>query len=220
MKRIYAVENWFYQAYNGEEITDAEWVERAEDNGMIWSSPQMFAFDLNDGEIRKGEWLLRVIDLEGTYEESNDKFDRPVLLVPTEMTYRGMDELTIADLASNQGTIYDDFDMFVRMFNDNSCDCHRHMQMFIGSMTLGLMEEILDILKKKEDDGKVTIRLTKSQVEDIINLIIGETARTRVIEDAVADYPVKRSLAQYRERLLDTMNDIHSQLPNDYDDIF
>lgn len=215
MKRIYAVENWFYQAYNGEELTDAEWVERAEDNGKIWSNPQMFAFDLNDGEICKGEWLLRIIDLEGTNEESNDQYDRPVFFVPTEMAYRGMKLVNIADIATTQGEVYDDFADFVVAFNNQTTPHKYEMQMFIGSMTLGLMNELLDILNEEEDDGKVTIRLTQSQVEDIINLIVGETARTRVIEDAVADYPVKRSLAQYRERLLDTMNDIHAQLPNE-----
>ena len=212
MKRIYGVDEKFILDYNGEEITDAEWVERAEEMGKIWSTPMTFAFDQNDGEICQGLWQIRIIDLEGTYEESNDCYDRPVFFVPNEMTYRGMKEVNIADLATTQGEVYDDFADFVVAFNNQTIPKKYEMQMFIGSMTLGLMEELLDILN---DDGKVAIRLTQSQVEDIINLIVGETARTREIEDAVADYPVKRSLAQYRERLLDTMNDIHSQLPNE-----
>jgi hypothetical protein len=74
------------------------------------------------------------------------------------------------------------------------------------------MEELLDILN---DDGKVTIRLSKGQVDDIISLILGESARTRVIEDSIADSATKKSLAEYRDRILDMMNDIHSQLSNE-----
>lgn len=212
MKRIYAVENWFYQAYNGKELTDAEWVERAEDNGKIWSSPQMFAFDLNDGEICKGEWLLRVIDLEGSYEESNDCYDRPVFFVPNDMTYRGMKEINIANLATTQGEVYDDFADFVVAFN-NLTTPHKHeMQMFVGSMTLGLMEELLDILN---DDGKVAVRLTREQINDLVSLILNESARLRTIEDSIPDSAVRDSIDAYRDRLLDTMNDIHAQLPNE-----
>lgn len=212
MKRIYGVDENFILAYNGEEITDAEWVERAEEMGKIWSKPSMFAFDQNDGEICQGLWQIRVIDLEGSYEESNDCYDRPVFFVPNEMTYRGMKEINIADLATTQGEVYEDFADFVVAFNNQTIPHKHEMQMFIGSMTLGLMEELLDILN---DDGKVTIRLSKGQVDDIISLILGESARTRTIEDSIADSATKNSLAEYRDRILDMMNDIHSQLPNE-----
>lgn len=214
MKRIYGVDENFILAYNGEEITDAEWVERAEEMGKIWSTPMTFALDLNDGEISKGLWQLRIIDLLGTDEESNDRYDRSVFFVPTEMTYRGMDETTIAELAKQHGEVYDDFADFVVAFNNQTTPHKYEMQMFIGSMTLETMEEILATLQSGAD-GKITIRLTESQVEDIITLILAESTRTRKIEESIADYPTKRSLAQYRERLLDTMNDILSQLPNE-----
>jgi hypothetical protein len=82
-------------------------------------------------------------------------------------------------------------------------------------MTLGLMNELLDILNEEEDDGKVAVRLTRDQIDDILNLIVGETARGRVIEDSIQDSSVKQSMNAYIKRLLDTMNDIHSQLPNE-----
>lgn len=212
MKRIYGVDEKFILAYNGEEITDAEWVERAEEMGKIWSTPMTFAFDQNDGEIYQGLWQIRVIDLKESYEESDDCYDRPVFFVPNEMTYRGMKEINIADLATTQGEVYEDFADFVVAFNNQTIPHKHEMQMFIGSMTLGLMEELLDILN---DDGKVTIRLSKCQVDDIISLILGESARTRTIEDSIADSATKKSLAEYRDRILDMMNDIHAQLPNE-----
>lgn len=215
MKRIYAVDEDFIRAYNGEEITDAEWVERSEDLGKVWSSPSAFAFDLRDGEVYKELYQLRVIDLEGDYDESNDRFDRPVLFVPTELTKRGMDEVTIADLAVQRGEVYDDFAEFVTAFNNATTPHAYQMQMFIGSMTLEMMQEILNTLGKKEDDDKVAVRLTQSQVEDIILLILGESTRTRVVEDSIVDSATKKSLAEYRERLLGTMKDIHAQLPNE-----
>lgn len=212
MKRIYGVDENFILAYNGEEITDAEWVERAEEMGKIWSTPMTFAFDQNDGEICQGLWQIRVIDLKESYEESDDCYDRPVFFVPNEMTYRGMKQINIADLATTQGEVYEDFADFVVAFNNQTIPHKHEMQMFIGSMTLSLMEELLDILN---DDGKVTIRLSKGQVDDIISLILGESARTRTIEDSIADSATKKSLAEYRDRILDMMNDIHSQLPNE-----
>lgn len=212
MKRIYGVDENFILTYNGEEITDAEWVERAEEMGKIWSTPMTFAFDQNDGEIYQGLWQIRVIDLKESYEESDDCYDRPVFFVPNEMTYRGMKQINIADLATTQGKVYEDFADFIVAFNNQTIPHKHEMQMFIGSMTLGLMEELLDILN---DDGKVTIRLSKGQVDDIISLILGESARTRVIEDSIADSATKKSLAEYRDRILDMMNDIHSQLPNE-----
>ena len=212
MKRIYAVDEKFILAYNGEEITDAEWVERAEEMGKIWSKPSMFAFDQNDGEICQGRWQIRVIDLEGSYEESNDCYDRPVFFVPNDMTYRGMKEVNIADLATTQGEVYDDFADFVVAFNNQTIPHKHEMQMFIGSMTLGLMGELLDILN---DDGKVAVRLTREQINDLVSLILNESARLRTIEDSIPDSAVRDSIDAYRDRLLDTMNDIHSQLPNE-----
>lgn len=212
MKRIYAVENWFYQAYNGKELTDAEWVERAEEMGTIWSTPQTFAFNLNDGEIRKGEWFLRVIDLEGTDVEQNDRYDRPVFFVPTDMTYRGMKEVNIADLATTQGEVYEDFADFVVAFNNQTTPHKHEMQMFVGSMTLDLMKELLDILN---DDGKVAVRLTREQITDLVNLILNESTRLRTFEYSVTDSAIRDSIDAYRDRLLDTMNDIHAQLPNE-----
>lgn len=216
MKRIYAVDDFFIYEYNsfGKEITDAEWMERAEENGTIWSSPSTFAFDFNDNELCQG-MQIRVIDIEGTYEESNDRFDRPVLFIPTEMTYRGMDEVTIADLATHHGEVYDDFADFVYCFNNNSTFKPHQMQMFVGSMTLEMMQEILNTLGKEENDNKVAVRLTRDQIDDIVALILGESSRLRTIEDGIHDSAVRLSINAYRERLLDTMNDIHSQLPNE-----
>lgn len=211
MKKIYAVDEKFILDYNGEEITDAEWVERAEELGMIWLSPKSFACELNDCEnIAVGLHQVRVIDLTPE-RESYASYSCPIYFIPTNKAKRGLGEKIIATIATEEGEIYDDFDDMVVAFNNATIPHYYQMQMVVGTMPLEQMRAILGYLDGEKAEN-IAVYLTRDQIDTLTQLILGESARMRVTQDSIYDKPVNTAIDEYRKRLLNIMNDLNEQL--------